>query len=125
MSQFNSLSESFKESLQEWGDSLIEKSKSEENKVTSSNEESMAKLASAFISGPFMSWYETLEDSSKEEVNRVFSEIGKLSSKEVLGLMNKEGSTTPLGFVDNFFLPTEKVDETEIVVDEGSEDNLS
>lgn len=110
MSQFNSLSDDFRKSMEEWGDSLLSK------KAQGSQEDrrsTMLKLAKAFVDGPVLKWYEDLDEESQEEVNRVLSELRGLNDEQTLQLMRAEGSVTPMGFLNGLFLPSEEENGTE------------
>lgn len=116
MSQFDTLSKDFKDSLTQWGEKLREEKQAAQKDSNGGQE--MSKLAHAFVDGPFRAWYEKLDGASQSEVRRVFAEIREFSPEELLALARSESHTTPMGFVDGLFAAVEESSE-EDVVEEG------
>lgn len=102
MSQFNSLSENFRKSLESLGDELVAK-KIEQSKKEASRNESILRIGRAFVEGPVMAWYTGLDDESKNEVDRVLGEVDQLKPEEILEIMKIDGNVTPMGFLDRLF----------------------
>ena len=117
MSQFNSLSDGFAESLRHLGDNL--KAKREEEEKHANDEAEMVSLGHAFVEGFVKNWYKSLDKESRAEVRRVFAELKELDPDEALALMKADRKTTPLGFVDGLFIASANSDMDE-VEDEGS-----
>jgi hypothetical protein len=101
MSQFRTLSSTFRESLEHLGNKLIEtneqKTKSEPKDVSGLDS------VQAFFNGPVTKWYASLDDSDKSEVDRLFGELNKITTDEILGMMRSDKHASPFGLVGGFF----------------------
>lgn len=95
MSQFRSLSEGFRESMEKLGDDLGSK--------RSKNKPDGLGLIKAFVDGPVALWYENLQEEDRDEADRLFKELSNLDTEEVLAMVKSEKVPTPFNLVAGLF----------------------
>jgi hypothetical protein len=96
MSQFRTLSASFKDALESLGEELAKKKEDSGKPVGLDH-------VRAFFEGPVRNWYESLETADRSEVDRLFKELNDLSPDDVIGLMKAEKHASPFGLVGGLF----------------------
>lgn len=94
MSQFNSLSKDFRESLIRMADSEAKKKDP----------------VGAFFNGQVRDWYESLDAGSKSEVYRLFSELSQFSGQEIRSLMKQAKVNSPMGLVESMLASDDGAD---------------
>ena len=97
MSQFRTLSPNFKDALESLGEKLAENSK-KANKAGAGLVQ-----VRAFFEGPVTSWYQSLDENDRAEVDRLFGELNELAPEDVVGLMRAEKHASPFGLVGGLF----------------------
>lgn len=97
MSQFESLSKEFRESLRAMGDGLASQHS------TPSVKPQGIGLVRAFFEGPVVAWYEKLDSDDRAEVDRLFGELNDLGEEDVLRIMEADRRPTPFNLVASLF----------------------
>jgi hypothetical protein len=101
MSQFRTLSPNFKDALESLGKELAENSKK-------ANKPSGLGQVRDFFDGPVTSWYQSLDENDRAEVDRLFGELNELAPEDVVGLMRAEKHASPFGLVGGLFRVAKK-----------------
>jgi hypothetical protein len=93
MSQFASLSQNFRESI----DDMAER-------IRMAKDQDVRVALARFVDGPVMSWYDALDSFSKSEVRRMLAEACLLSTDESAVLAKQAGVVSPMGLLDSMLV---------------------
>lgn len=110
MSQFNSLSDDFKDSLLKLADNLKHEARESENPRAED-----LSFAHEFVDKTVGAWYSSLDEDSRAGVRALFAELNKHSPDDVLVAMKGSGDS-PFGFIGKYLktseASSEKAEET-------------